>query len=460
MSASEGDAPLGRWRIWLYAFPSLPHAFVVMPLTIVVPTFYAAHTSITLAQIALITTLSRLLDAVLDPLVGVLSDKTRTRLGRRKPWVLAGALTCAVAILCMFQPPAGAGVGYYAAWSFLLYLGFSFFEIPRGAWTTELSRDYLERTRLQSAVAGFSIAGSLVFWGMPILLSGTTGTFAVTGESLTGIAWLYALLMPAGVLLSLWLVPNGHVPREKLPHPADFVRALRGNRPLWLFLALTAFWGLGQGAYSATIFIFVQDYLGLAEIFPLLMILFFAVQIACLPVWLRIVQRIGKHRAWAIGMVCDVATRPLVLLFAAGSQIPASALVGLILLGAFFGTPSNFAAAAILGDIVDYDLMKSRVNKAARFFALQILLVKATMAFGAGAAFLLLDTSGYAVGGQNGPAANMGLIACYLIMPALCFGISAWLAWCFPITARRHEAIRRRIERWNEEDETANGLPL
>lgn len=213
-----------------------------------------------------------------------------------------------------------------------------------------------------------------------------------------------------------------------------------------MFLSLATFWGLGQGAFSATIFIFISDYLRIAAFFPVLMILYFVAQIAALPLWFRIVRRIGKHRAWALGMICDVAMRPLVLLVAASGSPSLPALAGLILLGAFFGAPGNFAAAAILGDVVDYDLMKTRVNKAGRFFAFHIVLVKATMALGAGAAFLLLGFSGYVVGGANSASANAGLIACYLVLPALCWGAAAALAWRFPIDARRHEIIRRRLE--------------
>ena len=146
-------------------------------------------------------------------------------------------------------------------------------------------------------------------------------------------------------------------------------------------------------------------------------------------------------------MICEVAARPLVLFVGTHDNVSMPLLFAVILLIAFFSAPANFAAAAILGDVVDYDLMKSRVNKAGRFFALYILLVKVTMALGAGAALLLLDSSGYVVGGANGATANRGLLFCYLILPALCWIASTVLAWTFPITARRHAVIRKGLER-------------
>jgi len=220
-------------QLILFAFPSLPHAFVALPLNIVIPSFYAAHTAVTLAQIAAVTSLSRLLDAFLDPMLGYLSDRTKTRIGPRKPWVLAGAIVCAVSIFFLFRPASGANYIYYGVWSFLLYFGFTLFEIPRQAWTAELSRDYVQRSKIQTWVAVFNVAGSLVFWIMPLILVGLTGTTALTGTALAGIAWLYAALMPAGILLAVFFVPTGNQHQERLATLRELWRSLRTNKPLW-----------------------------------------------------------------------------------------------------------------------------------------------------------------------------------------------------------------------------------
>jgi GPH family glycoside/pentoside/hexuronide:cation symporter len=440
------SSPPTLLQLLLFAFPALPHAFVALPLNIVIPAFFASHTSVTLLQIAWVTTVSRLLDVPLDLSMGYLSDRTKTRIGRRKPWVLAGAFVCAISIFFLFQPPPTANFVYYGVWSFLLYFGFTLFEIPRQAWTAEISRDYIQRSRINTWVAIFNVAGSLVFWLMPLALMQFTGTTAITGAAMSGIAWLYAALMPAGILLAVLFVPTGTAMVEQLATLREIWHSLRTNRVLWRYYTAMAAWGLGQGCYLAVIIIFLSDYMKLAEYFPFLMIAFFAVQIVAMPFWQRAIVRYGKHRVWVFSLVFDACTRPLILLFAPGG----AAIMPLFVLGAFsafLNAPANIAPSAILGDVVDYDLMKSRVNKAGNVFAFNTLLIKATMAVGSGAAFFMLGVFNYQMGRTNTAGANAGLLIAYLVFPALMYFVTSALAWNFPIDARRHNIIRRKIER-------------
>ncbi len=440
------QAAVSRWHMILFAFPALPHAFIAMPLNIVIPTFYAANTTVTLGVIAAVTTITRLADAIIDPLIGYLSDRTRSRLGPRKPWVLAGTLLCALSIFFLFQPPKDAGWVYYAIWSFGLYFGFTLFEIPRSAWGTELSRDYFTRARIGGWVSIFNIAGSLVFWLVIIGMYTVTGTTEINASSLSAIAWLYVILMPAGIVLAVIFVSSGAVGTEALSTMRQFLSSVRRNGPLQRYFAVIGLWGLGQGAYLSVILIFVSDYLLLGAIFPFIMIAFFVVQIASMPLWVGIVGRIGKHRTWAIALVVGALAPYLMLLLppGEGSLVP---LLSIACLTAFFNAPTNLTPNAVLGDVVDYDILKCRANNAGNIFALNVLLIKATMAFGTGFAFWVLGAYGYKVGGPNGETANLALLFVYLLFPTLTHVTAAYLIWGFPLDSKKHGTIRRRIER-------------
>ncbi|HZZ36628.1 MAG TPA: MFS transporter [Caulobacteraceae bacterium] len=445
-AAATSEKPPSAIQLILFAFPALPHAFIALPLNIVIPTYYAAHTSVTLLQIGAATSFSRLFDAFTDPLIGFLSDRSKSRFGKRKPWVLGGALICSVSIFFLFRPPAEATIVYYAVWSFLLYFGFTLFEIPRNAWGAEINREYLQRSRINTYVAVFNIAGSLVFWVAPLALSGLTGTTQITGDALTAIAWLYVILMPAGLLLAVLFVPRGSQTDAPGSTVTDLLRSFRGNRPLHTYLGAIVCWGLGQGALLSTLMIFLGDRMKLADIFPMLMIGFFAVQILAMPVWVKIAARIGRHRAWALGLASDALFRPLVLLLPTGGDAWLG-MTALVCLSAFCAAPANFAPPALLGDVIDYDLWKTKANKAANFFAFNTLLIKATMAVGAGAAFALLDVFHYRVGGPNTASAQLGLLICYMLAPGALALTAAAFAWFFPLDARRQSLVRRRLER-------------
>lgn len=431
-------------QLVIFGFPALPHAFIALPVNIIIPAFYAANTTVTLAQIALVTTASRIIDAFIDPAIGLISDRTKSPIGRRKPYVLLGTLLCAVAIYHLFQPPKTADITYYATWYFSLYVGFTLFEIPRSAWATELSRDYQQRARISGWVSIFNVAGSLVFWLTPLVLSVVTGTTQINATALMVIAWLYVILMPSGMLLATAYVGNGETGNEKLTTIRDMFRSLTGNRPLWVYFAAIGAWGVGQGALLSVIFVFLTDYMQLGSAFPILMIAFFVVTLAALPIWLRVIAWIGKHRAWALGLACDALLRPLILLFPPGADSLAP-MLGLVVLSAFFGAPANIAPMAILGDVVDYDLLKRKVNNAGNFFALNTLFIKIAMAVGGGVALMALDLTHYQVGKPNDLAANTGLLVCYFVLPAVFHLLSASIGWRFPIDARRHAIILKRI---------------
>jgi Na+/melibiose symporter-like transporter len=447
---ATGAAPKPRARMPLsqilaLGFPALPHAFIALPLGIVIPAFYASHTKVTLLQIGLVTSVSRIADAFIDPAVGFLSDRLDTPWGHRKPWVLAASFVCAISLFFLFQPPPTATIVYYGVWSFALYFGFSLFEIPRSAWSAEVNRDYLERSRINTSIAQFNVIGSLVFWLTPIVLAGVTGTTALTGASLTAIAWLYAITMPAGLIVAALIVPRGEPITARALRLVDIALSLLRNRPLLVYFAAYALWGLGQGAALSTTILFLSDRMGLAALFPFLMIGYFGATVAAIPLWMRLVPRWGRHRVWAISLAATALARPLVLLLPIG---PAAAipLIALTCLSAVVSAPWNFAPPSLLSDVIDYDAWQSGANKAGAFFALNTLLVKVSTALGAGAAFVLLDAFGYQVGKPNGREADVGLIIAYMAVPGVLHVAAAAIAWAFPLDARRQDIVRRRLE--------------
>jgi Na+/melibiose symporter-like transporter len=443
--AAAGARGLTLPQLLAFGFPALPHAFIALPLNIVIPAFYATHTAVTLLQIGVFTSASRLLDAVLDPLVGFLSDRFETPWGRRKPWGLAAGLVCAVSLFFLFQPPASADIVYYGVWSFSLYFGFSLFEIPRSAWSAEISRDYTERSRINSSVAQFNVIGSLVFWLTPILLWKITGATQITGTSLSAIAWLYVLLMPAGLALAAWITPKGAPVVTRALRFVDILKSIIGNRPLGLYLLAYGLWGVGQGASLSTTLLFLDDRMKLAAFFPFLMIALFATTVLVIPLWMRLAARLGRHRVWAISLIASAVTRPLVLLVAPGPTAMWP-MLALTCLSAVFMAPWNFAPPSMLSDVIDYDLWKSRTNKAGNLFALNTLLVKASMAIGAGGAFVLLDAFHYQAGKTNSGLPEVGMLLCYMAIPAIFHVAAGVIGWNFPLDEKRQAIVRKRLE--------------
>ncbi len=125
-----------------FAAPALPLAAAGLPLSVYLPPFYVTELGLGLPLVGAIFMLSRVWDALSDPLIGVLCDRTRTRFGRRKPWIAAGAPLFALAALAVFAPGlfgVRPGPLWLGAWLFLFYLGWTMLQIPLSAWGGELS---------------------------------------------------------------------------------------------------------------------------------------------------------------------------------------------------------------------------------------------------------------------------------------------------------------------------------
>jgi Na+/melibiose symporter-like transporter len=111
---------------------------------------------------------------------------------------------------------------------------------------------------------------------------------------------------------------------------------------------------------------------------------------------------------------------------------------------------------ALLGDIADYGTLKSGSNNTGNYFAIQTLLQKANMGIGAGLAFPLLAAFGYQLGGENTGRALFGLILAYIILPAVTSVAAAMVLWNFPLDARRHGIIRKRLEQLTQRHKEAH----
>ncbi len=123
------QAPSSK-RLAFYALPAIPMAAIALPFYIVVPTFYADHFALSLATIGTLLLAIRLVDAVTDPLFGWLSDRVRSRYGRRRFFFVISTPLTALAAFMLFWPPEDAGVGYLAFWGVALSIGATWSLLP------------------------------------------------------------------------------------------------------------------------------------------------------------------------------------------------------------------------------------------------------------------------------------------------------------------------------------------
>lgn len=444
MKASASAARRSAGQIAAYALPAAPLAIVVFPSHAILPGFYAQHTQIPLATIGIILMLARVFDAVVDPLIGYASDAAIGRWKSRKPWLAAGALLLAVSAVQLYGPAPTVGAAYYLGWFLALYLGYSLIEIPYKAWGTELAHDYVDRARIATGLALAFGVGNLVFALAPLILSG--GTRGYDAQTLAVVGWGIALLLPASVAWAMWRVPSAApAGMRRIDLRATF-EAVRRNRLLQRYAVMFLLTGLGQGVFYGLVFLYVGPVLGLGASFAWVLLADALVTLLGVPVWYRLVRRLQKHRAWALGLVVSAAALLGMMAVPVGED-GLALLLALVCLRAFGSCVTQVAPNALLGDVVDYESYKRRVNQAANFHALVSLIAKFTTTVGGGAGLLAVGLAGFDPKAANPPQVLAAFKVAALLCPALILLAGAAATATFPLGQRGHDAIRRRLER-------------
>jgi Na+/melibiose symporter-like transporter len=437
---------LSRSTLFCYGLADLPVMLAIIPMSIWLSRFYTGDMGLGLSAVANIMLFARLFDVITDPLIGYLSDHTRSRWGRRKPWMLASLPFLMLGIYKVFMPPDGIGIWYLFTWMMVMWLGWTMLMIPYYAWAAELSTDYDERTRITGWRAVMGSVGGIIAQLIPflaLLLFGFGGTANVM--TMLGIASL--VLMPVCIGIALMRVPE--FPEIQAPAVPLFA----GLRIMWR-----------NGPFRRLLLGFVLASTGLAIVMPLYIFFVefiveeppanvpFMVIISSLagfigiPFWVWLSKRIGKHRAWIGGFLLLAAISPMYLFLGPGDfwlMVPGIVIAG-IGTGSFSALPNSMKA-----DVIDLDTARSGRNRAAFFFSAWSLVTKTASSLGGWLALQSLALFGFdaANGAQNTPEALLGLRLTFAVLPALLFLIAAAVIWRYPITKERQERIRAAIDR-------------
>jgi GPH family glycoside/pentoside/hexuronide:cation symporter len=399
--------------------------------------FRYSQLGVSLGDVAWIVLIARLLDVLIDPAVGFLSDRTRSRFGRRKTWVIAGVPIYVFATWRLFVPPAEVDAAYFATWMILFWLGFSMINIPYYAWGAELSPDYHERTRITT---WRTFAGSGGFW-LAVTSATLLGFGDNAGAALDLVARYTAVLLPAVLIAMAFIVPDRGTGAAAVPVLRGLGVMLR-NAPFRRLLAAFTIVGLGPALQGAMYPFFVKHIVGSEASMVRNLIAYLPLVMVGIVLWGTLARRIEKHQAWMCGMTFMVFATSLYMLVGAGDE---RLMLGVLMTsgigsGALTALPSSMKA-----DVVDLDALESGEDRAGLFFAAWSLAVKAITALGQFLAIGSLALIGFQTDGVNAPEKLLSLRVFYSAGPGLLYLTGLLLVWNYPITSMRHAQLRAEL---------------
>lgn len=441
---SAKKTALSRTVLAAYAAPAFSQALIHGPVGTVIQGIYGKHFGVALGSIAVVLVVSRIFDGISDPIIGYLSDRYRTRWGKRKPWLLVGSLIAVVACWYLYVPPGTVSATYFLFWFLLAYLGWTISEIPYRAWMAELSDDYNERTRIATWRTFARYMGFIAFYGIPLLPFFETSEF--TPESLRVTALLASVALPSTAIIAALLVPEGNAARgASSPSIKAALPAVVTNKPLMLFLATFATGGLSTGMAFGMVFFFVDSHLSLGATLALLFVLGAPIGAAAMPFWSWLANRIGKQRTWAVAYTASASFLLLHLLIPQG---PAGEPWLIAAFVAVFAVSSVgvVVPAALLADIVDYGRWKYKADYAGSYYSIQTMVEKGVEGLGVALGLAIASYFGFDPQlAEQTDRGTLGLLIAFPILPAILTYLTVPIIWRFPIDERRQKIIVKRL---------------
>lgn len=404
------------------------------------------------AMAGLILLINRFWDAINDPFIGWLSDRTVTRWGRRRPWILAGALPFGITFFLLWVVPPLGPTGlfiYYVLVSLLLDTAFTIVNVPYTALTPELTQDYDERTNLNSYRFAFSVGGALLSAVLHPIIVGSAPD-PRTGYLISGLVWAVVATIPCFIVFfAIRERPEAMARRPDDSIPLrDQIRIVLSNRPYRFVVALYLTAWLALQLVSAILVYYLTYYMGTPERIPITLLAVQGTSFIFLFVWAAISRRYDKRLVYIAGASLWLLVQ-LALFFVRPGQdhwvVPLAALAGAGVAVAYL------VPWAMLPDVIDLDELETGQRREGIFYGFMVLLQKAGIALAIYFVGQALAASGYITPSDAVPVPVQPESALQAIryfigpIPAAILAVSLLIAWLYPITRRRHRHILAQL---------------
>ena len=398
------------------------------------------------ALAGMVLLLPKLWDVISDPIMGVISDRTRSRWGRRRIYLLYGALPLGFTFFLIFLAP-----GYESELARALHVGlmfalgctaFTVVNVPYSSMVAEMSDDYNERISITSfrmifACVGVLLAGALA---MPLV--------SIGGDGATGFRFMGLILGGAIALITLicfWSTGKAiALPRtDTIPPLKEQLQIALKNYPFMMLMAGYALQSVGIGVLMAGLIYYIMHVMKLPEaamsvVLPIL----FVTAIVFIPIWVKVGAKLGKIKAYRIGLL--ILTVMLISIFFTTSAQVLLFYVQVFLLGIGFSSFQLFPFS-MLPDTIEYDQMKSGMRREGIFSGVWTSGQKLAYSVGPSIVGFALSLSGFTQGDVQPESVELGIRIVFCLFPAFTLLLSFFPFARYDLTEERFKEIKRII---------------
>jgi glycoside/pentoside/hexuronide:cation symporter, GPH family len=390
-------------------------------------------------------------DAVTDPMMGVIADRTRTKWGRYRPWIALGALPLGISYALAYWNPGFTGMALIVWIAFthcFLRTAYTVASIPFSSLQARLSNDANERTTL----AGFRMIGA-ASGGLTVAI--LTPLFVQTlspGDEARG--YLLAA-MAAGALCVLilgYVVAVMREPAEDGPAPTPepmwrdvgaFFEQLFKNGPLAQVFLVIMTVSIAVTMFGKNVLYYFKYVMNAPALATYALIATPIAMLVLVPVWALLAQKTSKRLAWMIGGT--IAAIGFAAFYLNPYRADPAAVFTIIAVIAVGGSSFGVLFWSMLPDTVEWGEAKLGVRHEAKVFGFASFAQKAALGVNALLLGVMLDSVGYVANTELAPKTIEGIVAMMALIPLAGVIVSMLILWSYPIDAKRHAELRAEI---------------
>jgi glycoside/pentoside/hexuronide:cation symporter, GPH family len=396
-------------------------------------------------------------DAVNDPLIGWLTDRTVSRLGRRRPWLLIAAIPFAVFFFLQWVVPPFSEAGkfwYYLVVAVFLDLAFTAVNVPYAALTAELTQDYDERTSLSSVRMSFSIVGGVLAAFFHGIIVSQFPENPPLGYAASAAIWAFAIAIPCFITFFGTREPDYAINAKPTAEGPGFIEGLRiafRNKAFLLVALIYMLSWLAIQFAQNNLQIFTKDWIKMdMAMFSFLLLAIQFSSFIWVLIWAKVSGRIGKQNVYYLGAGFFVLALMGLFFLQPGDVVPTFLLAAMAGIGISVG---YLVPWSMVPDVVELDELETGQRREGIFYGFFVFLQKMGLAVGLFISGWALELSGYinATAADPNPVqpASALLAMRVLIGPvgAAVLLLSFLAVRAYPITRQKHAEIRAELER-------------
>jgi len=384
-------------------------------------------------------------DAITDPAMGIISDRTHSKFGRRRLYMFWGSIPYAITFVLLWIKPdfltPGTEFAYYAIVFVLHSTSLTIAIVPYNALSAELTQDYKERTSLFSYRMAFSILFGLVAAALPPLVRNTQPD-RMTGYFVMGLVFSALVVIPMMITVASTREKFQASPK-RMKSPKTFIKTLWQNRVFRIAALVFLLSWMTLDVVAAAMEYFITYVVQLKEMLPAVLGALFISSAMCLPIIVWLSNKFGKPKTYMMTMVYWAAV--LSSLFFVPAHNPTPIFVVAILSG--IGVAAiHVIPMALAADVVEIDEQVTGERREGIYFGIVTFTRKVATGLGL---FLLgnaLSFSGYIANAQQPESAISAIRAVVSFGPALILLVATYVASKYPLTAEEHAAIVEELE--------------